>query len=131
MAKSLREHLIRQLASGEFVSGEVLGKELGVSRAAVSKHINALAEMGLDIFRVSGKGYKLASPLDLLNGDKIREVLAANHLANTVEVHNLIDSTNSYLLRRLPNNLKQGQVCIAEHQSAGREIGRASCRERV
>ena len=120
MAKSLREHLIRQLASGEFVSGEVLGKELGVSRAAVSKHINALAEMGLDIFRVSGKGYKLASPLDLLNGDKIREVLAANHLANTVEVHNLIDSTNSYLLRRLPNNLKQGQVCIAEHQSAGR-----------
>ena len=51
MAKSLREHLIRQLASGEFVSGEVLGKEIGVSRAAVSKHINALAEMGLDIFR--------------------------------------------------------------------------------
>ncbi|WDE05688.1 bifunctional biotin--[acetyl-CoA-carboxylase] synthetase/biotin operon repressor [Thalassomonas viridans] len=120
MAKSLREHLIRQLANGEFVSGEVLGQQFGVSRAAVSKHINALAEMGLDIFRVSGKGYKLARPLDLLNSDRIREVLTANSLTNTVEVHNLIDSTNSYLLRRLPNNLKQGQVCIAEHQSAGR-----------
>ncbi|WP_281561748.1 bifunctional biotin--[acetyl-CoA-carboxylase] ligase/biotin operon repressor BirA [Thalassomonas sp. RHCl1] len=120
MAKSLREDLIRQLADGEFVSGEALGQQFGVSRAAVSKHINALADMGLDIFRVSGKGYKLARPLDLLSNDKIRETLAANGLANTVEVHNLIDSTNSYLLRRLPNNLKQGQVCIAEYQSAGR-----------
>ncbi|WDD98777.1 bifunctional biotin--[acetyl-CoA-carboxylase] ligase/biotin operon repressor BirA [Thalassomonas actiniarum] len=120
MAKSLREDLIRKLANGEFVSGEALGQQFGVSRAAVSKHINALADMGLDIFRVSGKGYKLARPLDLLSNDKIREALAANGLANTVEVHNLIDSTNSYLLRRLPNNLKQGQVCIAEYQSAGR-----------
>ncbi|WDE11541.1 bifunctional biotin--[acetyl-CoA-carboxylase] ligase/biotin operon repressor BirA [Thalassomonas haliotis] len=120
MSKSLREHLIRQLADGEFVSGETLGQQFGVSRAAVSKHINALAEMGLDIFRVSGKGYKLAQPLDLLNSDKIRAILTANGLENMLEVHNLIDSTNSYLLRRLPNNLKQGQVCIAEYQSAGR-----------
>ena len=120
MAKTLREHLIRQLAAGEFISGEVLGQQLGVSRAAVSKHINALADMGLNIFRVSGKGYKLAHPLDLLNAEKINKALQVNGATNTVEVHSLIDSTNSYLMRRLPNNLKQGQVCIAEYQSAGR-----------
>ena len=120
MAKILREHLIRELANGDFVSGELLGQQLGVSRTAISKHITALTEMGLDIFRVSGKGYKLAQPLSLLGAEHIRQLLSTKDLANVVEVHSIIDSTNSYLMRRLPNNLKQGQVCIAEYQSAGR-----------
>ncbi|MEW6984602.1 bifunctional biotin--[acetyl-CoA-carboxylase] ligase/biotin operon repressor BirA [Colwelliaceae bacterium 6471] len=120
MAKIIREELIKQLASGDFVSGQLLGEQLGVSRAAVSKHIQALAEMGLDVFRVTGKGYKLAKPLNLFDRKKIIDVLRRDGLDTVVEVHNLIDSTNSYLMRRLPNQLQPGQVCVAEYQSAGR-----------
>jgi BirA family biotin operon repressor/biotin-[acetyl-CoA-carboxylase] ligase len=67
----MREHstkltLLKCLADGEFHSGEGLGEMMGVSRAAISKHIKGIQEWGLDIYRVQGKGYKLASRLVLL-----------------------------------------------------------------
>ncbi len=123
MAKAIKELLISKLASGTFISGQMLGDELGVSRAAISKQINALAEMGLDVFRVTGKGYKLVSPLELLNKSKIQSQFSENtHEIDVpyIEVHNIIDSTNDYLMRRIPNHIQNGQVCIAEYQSAGR-----------
>lgn len=120
MAKVVREELIKQLANGKFISGQYLAEHLGVSRAAISKHVKVLTQMGLDIFSVQGKGYKLANAIDLLNQQTIEDELAKLNLHNTVEVHSIIDSTNSYLMRRLPNHVSQGQACIAEFQSAGR-----------
>mgnify|MGYP000005109675 FL=1 len=127
MTKTVKEHLIKSLAPGQFVSGQLLGEALGISRTAIAKHVKALTEMGLDIYSVTGKGYKLAQPLNLLEKEKIISVLAASIDTNgnhnslpLVEVHSLIDSTNDYLMRRLPNQLSQGQVCLAEYQSAGR-----------
>lgn len=120
MAKVVREQLIRRLADGHFISGQILANELGVSRTAISKHIKVLGEMGLDIFSVQGKGYKLSHPLQLLNQAEIQIYLAHLGLDNFTEVHSLIDSTNSYLMRRLPNNVAHGQVCLSEYQSAGK-----------
>jgi BirA family biotin operon repressor/biotin-[acetyl-CoA-carboxylase] ligase len=120
MAKVIREQLIQYLAAGQFVSGQWLGEQLGVSRAAVSKHIASIVEMGLDVYSVTGKGYKLAEPLVLLDENIIHQKLNLLEQSNKVEVHNLIDSTNSYLLRRLPNQNKNLQVCLAEYQDAGR-----------
>ncbi len=119
MTKAIKEHLITALAEGGFVSGQLLGEQLGVSRAAIAKHIKALCTMGLDIYSVTGKGYKLAQPLRLLDINKIVSLLPKQQ-PQLVEVHSLIDSTNDYLLRRLPNQLQQGQVCLAEYQSDGR-----------
>ena len=118
--KAIREQLIKRLVKGEFLSGQALGEELGVSRAAISKHIAALQEIGFDIFSVTGKGYRLANPIELLDETRIEKHLLDQNMATKVEVHNLIDSTNSYLMRRLPNQNVPGQVCIAEYQSAGR-----------
>jgi len=120
MAKSVKEQLIKQLASGTFVSGQAIGEELGISRAAISKHIRGLTEMGIDVFSVTGKGYRLAQPLTLLDKTTIIEQLAEKELTSPIEVHSLIDSTNSYLMRRIPHQVTQGQVVISEHQSAGR-----------
>jgi BirA family biotin operon repressor/biotin-[acetyl-CoA-carboxylase] ligase len=128
MTKAVKEHLIKSLASGQFVSGQLLGDELGISRTAIAKHIKVLTDIGLDIYSVTGKGYKLAQPLYLLEKDKIINLLAdetnnqgekQNNLP-LIEVHSLIDSTNDYLMRRLPNQVSPGQVCLAEYQSAGR-----------
>jgi BirA family biotin operon repressor/biotin-[acetyl-CoA-carboxylase] ligase len=120
MTKAIREHLIKALARGSFVSGQELGDQLNISRTAISKHIKALTEMGLDIYSVTGKGYKLPKPLHLLSRQNIVNALPESDFIPEIEVHSLIDSTNSYLLRRLPNQVSKGQFCFAECQNAGR-----------
>ncbi len=120
MSRTVREHIINALADGNFVSGQDLGEQLKISRTAISKHIKSLTEMGLDIYSVTVKGYKLSKPLKLLSKRKIVKSLSQADELLEIEVHSLIDSTNSYLLRKLPNQLSQGQVCLTEYQSAGR-----------
>lgn len=126
MAKEIKEYLIKALANGDFVSGQDIAKKLDISRAAVSTNVKALVNMGLDIFSVTGKGYRLAKPLQLLNKQTILQLMADNKEKNNdqsqpkIEVHSLIDSTNDYLMSRLPDQITHGQVCLAEYQSAGR-----------
>lgn len=107
--------LIAILADGEFHSGEQLGTALGMSRAAVNKHIHTIREWGLDIFTVPGKGYSLPAPIQLLDEEKILTTLPEGQ----VTVLSVIDSTNQYLMERI-HQLKSGDACVAEYQQAGR-----------
>ncbi|WP_312560022.1 bifunctional biotin--[acetyl-CoA-carboxylase] ligase/biotin operon repressor BirA [Atlantibacter hermannii] len=107
--------LISLLADGDFHSGEQLGEKLGMSRAAINKHIQTLRDWGVDVFTVPGKGYSLPEPIQLLD-----EAFIHSHIdKGSVSVLPVIDSTNQFLLDRLPN-LSSGDACIAEYQQAGR-----------
>lgn len=107
--------LVSLLADGEFHSGEQLGEKLGMSRAAINKHIQTLRDWGIDVFTVPGKGYSLPGPIQLLN-----ESFIHSHIkSGSVTVLPVIDSTNQYLLDRL-SELESGDACIAEYQQAGR-----------
>jgi len=107
--------LINILSDGEFHSGEQLGEQLGMSRAAINKHIQTLRDWGIDVFTVPGKGYSLPEPIQLLD-----EAFILSQIDDgTVNVLPVIDSTNQYLLERLAQ-LKSGDACIAEYQQAGR-----------
>ncbi len=107
--------LVEILSNGEFHSGEQLGESLGMSRAAINKHIQTLKSWGLDIYTVTGKGYSLPAPMQLLDKEAI---LAQLHQAR-LDVIPVIDSTNQYLLDRM-SKLQSGDACIAEYQQAGR-----------
>ncbi|MBV4369139.1 bifunctional biotin--[acetyl-CoA-carboxylase] ligase/biotin operon repressor BirA [Erwinia phyllosphaerae] len=107
--------LVSILADGEFHSGEQLGEQLGMSRAAINKHMQTLKEWGIDVFTVTGKGYSLPSPIQLLDEKKILAGLDQGQLA----VIPVIDSTNQYLLDRMAT-LQSGDACVAEYQQAGR-----------
>lgn len=106
--------LISILADGEFHSGEQLGERLGMSRAAINKHIQTLRDWGVDVFTVPGKGYSLPEPIQLLDENVIRSQLKQGK----VTVLPVIDSTNQYLLDRI-NELNSGDSCVAEYQQAG------------
>lgn len=108
-------HLISILSDGEFHSGEQLGTELGMSRAAINKHIQTVRDWGVDIFTVPGKGYSLPAPIQLLDEQQILSFLPEGR----VSVLPVIDSTNQYLLDRI-TTLASGDACVAEYQQAGR-----------
>jgi BirA family transcriptional regulator, biotin operon repressor / biotin---[acetyl-CoA-carboxylase] ligase len=113
--------LLRALAPGRPVSGEALGRELGVSRAAVWKAVRRLAALGLEIEATPGRGYRLPQALSLLDAGRIRAELPAEVYGRIgrLEVLPETDSTNT---RVLASDRPVGElvVCVAEFQSAGR-----------
>lgn len=111
--------LITLLADGEFHSGQQLGEQLGVSRAAVWKRLRKLEQVGLVCERVPGRGYRLPGGLDLLDAAVIRAGLSSG-TALPVEVLESTGSTNSDLLERIGTGVELPRVLLAEHQHAGR-----------
>ncbi|CAJ0991755.1 bifunctional biotin--[acetyl-CoA-carboxylase] ligase/biotin operon repressor BirA [Sodalis praecaptivus] len=107
--------LISLLADGKFHSGEQFGAALGMSRAAINKHVQTVRDWGVDVFTVPGKGYRLHAPLQLLDEAAIRARLPSGRLA----VLPVIDSTNQYLIERI-GTLAPGDACVAEYQAQGR-----------
>ncbi|WP_265523914.1 bifunctional biotin--[acetyl-CoA-carboxylase] ligase/biotin operon repressor BirA, partial [Providencia heimbachae] len=107
--------IIDILSDAQIHSGEQLGKKLGMTRAAINKHIKTLRSWGLDIQTVTGKGYKLPYTVNLLDQSIIKDQI---HDVNII-VEPVIDSTNQYMLDRIPD-LTSGDTCLAEYQSAGR-----------
>lgn len=119
MEKKLQ--LLQILSDNRFHSGERLGDALGISRTAVWKHIQALQKMGVDCHSVSGKGYRLAHRVELLDPNIILSQLTdkGRELLSKLEIFPEIHSTNSHLMenRRL---LERGHACLAEAQTRGR-----------
>ncbi len=112
---SVRQILLL-LADGNFHSGEELGLLLGVSRAAIWKHLQKLEGLGVKLVSIKGRGYCLEGGLDLLDFDSIASQLDSS-LPLKLHLFPHIDSTNSYLMRHESPALN---VCLAESQSAGR-----------
>ena len=114
-----RELLLR-LGAGS-VSGDVLARHAGITRAAVWKRIQALRDAGVEIEARPGSGYVLARPLDLVDAAALRVALPgeARQVLAALEVAWSVDSTNSELLRRPPPATGTA-VLLAERQTAGR-----------
>ena len=117
-----QKKILNLLAYGEFHSGTELADALGVSRSAICKQLKGLSEIGLNHAAVSGKGYRLDRPLELLARDKIIASLSGqnNAIISKLEIHDTLNSTNSYLVEHSHNNAPSGFVCFAEHQTAGK-----------
>jgi len=117
-----RMELLRLLADGARHSGEELAAALSISRAAVWKRLQQLEEWGILLEATPGSGYRLESPLDLLDAAAIRAGLpaAARERLRNLEVHASLESTSDRLLA--VNDLPAGRfdACLAEYQSAGR-----------
>lgn len=117
---ALTFHALRMLADGEFRSGEAMARVLGVSRASVWNALTALDAVGIEIFKVRGRGYRLAQPLALLDPAAVRAALGAAAPRFALEVFDRVDSTNTELLRRAAAGAPSGTVIAAEWQTAGR-----------
>lgn len=111
--------LLQLLAAGRFRSGAELGRHLGVSRTAVWKHMQSVERLGVVVQAVSGKGYRIAGGLDLLDRERILLALEPHtrEAISDIRIHQDIDSTNAALRRA---EFATGIAVLAERQTAGR-----------
>lgn len=116
------KQLLALLADGHFHSGTELARVLAVSRTAVWKHLQALADLGVEVSAVSGKGYKLQRPLHLLDSRQIDTYLdeRAGGLISQIDIFPVIASTNAYLSELALGGQFAGRVCLAEYQTSGK-----------
>ncbi len=81
-------------AGDEFVSGEVISDKLGLSRAAVWKHVNALRAQGYRIDAAPARGYRLVEIPDRLGELELRPLLNTHDLGQTLHSYEEVGSTN-------------------------------------
>ena len=114
--------VLRYLADGERHSGSAIAEALGITRAAVWEHVTNLRAAGLEIPAISGRGYRLAGPFDLLDADLIRATMspAAQSSLRSLVIHRQTDSTNQRLLGLTETTDIHEHVHLAELQSRGR-----------
>ncbi|MFA0997813.1 MULTISPECIES: bifunctional biotin--[acetyl-CoA-carboxylase] ligase/biotin operon repressor BirA [Pseudomonas syringae group] len=111
--------LLKLLADGAFHSGQVLGESLGVSRSAVWKQFQQLeSDLGIEVHKVRGRGYRLATPIVLLDPAAIVESGMPGDWS--VRTYDSIDSTNAEASRLIALGAPMPLLVVAEQQTAGR-----------
>jgi BirA family transcriptional regulator, biotin operon repressor / biotin---[acetyl-CoA-carboxylase] ligase len=109
---------LRRLADGRFHSGEDVARALGRSRATLSEALKRVPDLGIEIFSVRGRGYRLAEPLEFIDVEEAARRLEGTGVA--LKVVDEIDSTSSKLLEMAAIGAPSGTCLAAEWQSAGR-----------
>lgn len=125
--KEIQRRLLERLADGAFHSGRELSEQLGLSRTAVWNHFKNLEKLGLDLCAVTGKGYRLSQPLELLDASKIHSNMGvfARSCLDSLKIHDIIDSTSRQLSAAANLDAVSGAVYLAECQTDGRgRLGR-------
>lgn len=116
--------LLKLMSDGQFHSGENLGAILGISRAAVWKNLQQLADFGIEISRSRGRGYCIDGGLSLMDQTDISNNIP-DHLhqhPDNITILLVTESTNKYVFDKV--NSAQGKplksICLAEMQTGGR-----------
>ncbi|BDG01621.1 biotin--[acetyl-CoA-carboxylase] ligase [Anaeromyxobacter oryzae] len=107
-------------AGDEFVSGEAISDKLGLTRAAVWKHVEALRAHGYRIDAVPARGYRLAGIPDRLTALELRPLLNTHDLGQVLHTYEELGSTSDRAKELADEGAAHGEVVVAETQTAGR-----------
>jgi BirA family transcriptional regulator, biotin operon repressor / biotin---[acetyl-CoA-carboxylase] ligase len=107
-------------AVDEFVSGEAISGKLGLTRAAVWKHVEALRAHGYRIDALPARGYRLAAVPDRLTALELRPLLNTHDLGQVIHAYGELPSTSDRAKELADEGASHGEVVIAEAQTAGR-----------
>ncbi len=106
--------------TGQFVSGEELGRQLNISRTAVSKQIQKLRQSGYDIESTVSQGHRLRQLPDLLRPEEVCSRLTTRILGSEIHYYSEIDSTNNAAKKCAVAGCPEGTLVITETQQGGR-----------
>lgn len=114
--------LMLLLADGCLHSGVRLARALGVARRSVCGEIERLRASGVQIDALTGRGYRLPAPVELLDAQQIRSALSPerDRQLRSLELLFAVDSTNTRLLGLPAPPAGYTDVCMSELQHSGR-----------
>jgi BirA family biotin operon repressor/biotin-[acetyl-CoA-carboxylase] ligase len=115
----LGSDLLGYLGPEAWKSGEEIAANLGISRAAVWKQVQALRSKGYQIESSTNKGYRLAKNQDILDPDLILKGLETEFVGKDLRYYREVKSTNEKA-REIAATCGNGTVVLAEVQTGGR-----------
>ena len=124
---SQRKQTVIDLLRGsqDFVSGEAMSAQLGISRNAVHKHVKSLRRRGYHILGVSRRGYRLEEEPSRLSMGHVTDRTTGSAFGRSYRYYDEIESTNVEAKALANQGAPEGTVVIAEAQTAGRgRLGR-------
>jgi BirA family transcriptional regulator, biotin operon repressor / biotin---[acetyl-CoA-carboxylase] ligase len=109
----------------QFVSGNYLAKQLGVTRPAIWKKLTKLRKQGFVIDAVRNRGYRLMQEPEILHHGLLRYYLKTVTIPIDTLCFPVIDSTNSEAERQFTYGRKSPFAIAASAQTKGRgRLGR-------
>jgi BirA family transcriptional regulator, biotin operon repressor / biotin---[acetyl-CoA-carboxylase] ligase len=117
-----RSSILHKLRStDDWLTGDTLSENLNISRAAVSKHVRALRQLGYEIETAPNRGYCLKSAPDLLLADEVQPLAKSKTIGQTgYKYFATVGSTNTEARRLAEKGAPEGTIVIAEEQTAGK-----------
>lgn len=121
-----QREILERLRQGATVSGEELGRTIGISRTAVWKHISELKRQGYVIDSVPGRGYSFVRAPDAMLPEEIASGLKTHVMGRRMVCKSETPSTQALAKALAAQGAAEGTIVVAETQSGGRgRVGRA------
>ena len=117
----LKEDILQLLKAGKdtYLSGQRISAQLGVSRAAVWKAVEALRKDGYGIDSRSNCGYRLVRVPDVMTQEALSDI-GTRQVGRKVLYYDRLDSTNNEIKRLSIDQVENGLAVIADCQTGGR-----------
>ena len=112
--------ILRLLADGRFHSGEAIAQHFNVSRTTVWSALQEATALGVEIFSVRGRGYKLPEAITLLDRDAVLTAIGKERAWFNLELHDQLESTNSYLMKQASSGAAHATCVAASLQTRGK-----------
>ena len=104
--------ILQLLADGQFHSGEVLAQRFKVTRATIWNAVKHAESLGVEVFSVRGRGYKLPQAIELLDKNLVLAAIGEPREWFKVQLLDEVASTNTYLMQQKG---VAHATCVAAH----------------
>ncbi len=104
--------ILNLLADGQFHSGEVLAQRFKVTRATIWNAIQHAESLGVEVFSVRGRGYKLPQAIELLDKNLVLAAIGEQRAWFNLQILDEVTSTNTYLMQQKGS---AHATCVAAH----------------
>ena len=106
--------ILQKLADGQFHSGETLAQHFKVTRTTIWSAIQHAQSLGIEVFSVRGRGYKLPATVDFLNKDDVLRAIGEERAWFNLTILDEVASTNTYLMQQSAKGAAHVS-CVAAH----------------